>query len=91
MLAVEAVPAALWAFLRGAPSFEQSILWAARLGGDVDTICALTGALAGALCGRTGLPARWLDNLHHERPAVAEIEALAADLVGSVGARVAFG
>jgi poly(ADP-ribose) glycohydrolase ARH3 len=85
------VPAALWAFLRGAPSFEQSILWAARLGGDVDTICALTGALAGALCGRDRLPAHWLDNLQRERPRVAEIETLAADLVGRVGPRVAFG
>lgn len=42
----QAVPAALRAFVRGAPSFERSILSAASLGGDVDTICALTGALA---------------------------------------------
>lgn len=85
VLAIEAVPAALWAFLRGAPSFEDAIVWAARLGGDVDTICALTGALAGALCGRRGLPPRWLDNLQHERPGVAAIEALAAELVGRKG------
>ena len=91
VLAVEAVPAALWAFLRGAPSFEQSILCAARLGGDVDTICGLTGALAGALCGRAALPRHWLANLQRERPGVVEIDALALDLVGRVGLRAAVG
>lgn len=74
VLAAQAVPAALWAFMRGAPSFERSILAAASLGGDVDTICALTGALAGALCGRAGLPGQWLTNLAHERPSVDEIQ-----------------
>jgi ADP-ribosylglycohydrolase len=44
------------------------------LGGDVDTICALTGALAGALCGHAGLPGQWLTNLAHERPGVDEIQ-----------------
>ncbi len=75
--AVQAVPAALWAFARGAPSFERSILTAARLGGDVDTICAMTGALAGALCRRSALPEHWIDNLRHERPNVDEIESIA--------------
>jgi poly(ADP-ribose) glycohydrolase ARH3 len=85
VLAIEAVPAALWAFLRGAPAFEAAIVCAARLGGDVDTICALTGALAGALGGRSGLPPPWLDNLHQERPGVSAIDALAAELVGRSG------
>lgn len=91
VLAIEAVPAALWAFLRGAPSFERSILWAARLGGDVDTICALTGALAGALSRRAALPTQWLANLQRARPGVAKIDALALDLVGRVGLRAAVG
>jgi poly(ADP-ribose) glycohydrolase ARH3 len=81
VLASQAVPAALWAFARGAPSFERVIQTAAQLGGDVDTICALAGALAGALCGRDALPPHWLTNLEHERPKVCEIEAIGRGLL----------
>lgn len=81
VMAEQSVPAALWAFLQGAPSFERSILAAASLGGDMDTVCAMTGALAGALCGSDGLPALWLANLQGERPDVAEIEAVGLALL----------
>jgi poly(ADP-ribose) glycohydrolase ARH3 len=80
VLAAQAVPAALWAFARAGPSFEASVLTAAGLGGDVDTICAMTGALAGALCGRSALPEQWVVNLRHERPGVDEIEGIALAL-----------
>lgn len=52
-------------------------------GGDVDTICAMTGALAGALCGHDGLPTRWLANLAGERPGVEEMKDLGRALIGS--------
>ena len=87
VLASDAVPAALWAFVRNAPSFERSILCAVSLGGDVDTICALTGALAGALCGYAGLPAHWLANLAHEDPGVADIQEIGRALLASPAAR----
>ncbi|MFI5306525.1 MAG: ADP-ribosylglycohydrolase family protein, partial [Polyangiales bacterium] len=72
---------ALWAFASNASSFEQSVLAAARLGGDVDTICAMTGALAGGLLGRKKLADLWVANLNHERPGPSDIEAIALALV----------
>jgi poly(ADP-ribose) glycohydrolase ARH3 len=77
VLAEQAVPAALWAFMHGAPCFERCVRAAATLGGDVDTICAMSGALAGALGGGSRLPAHWLANLAHERPGVEEIQEVA--------------
>src|SRR5262245_9748552 len=79
--AEQAVPAARWAFMKGAPSFERRIRAAAILGGDVDTICAMTGALAGAMCARAGLPEHWLANLAHEQPGVDEIESIGRSLL----------
>jgi poly(ADP-ribose) glycohydrolase ARH3 len=79
-LAAESVPAALWAFLRAPSSFEATIFSAAELGGDVDSICALAGALAGALHGLTALPPAWVDSLAHERPGVARVEELAKQI-----------
>jgi ADP-ribosylglycohydrolase len=58
--AVDAVPLALYSFLRAAPDFEEVIVQTALAGGDVDTLCAMSGALAGALVGEPGLPRRWL-------------------------------
>jgi ADP-ribosylglycohydrolase len=71
-LARESVFSALWAFLSGGASYRAAVETAARLGGDVDSICAMTGALAGALHGMGGIPAEWLRNLDHERPGVPE-------------------
>ncbi|MDD9946646.1 MAG: ADP-ribosylglycohydrolase family protein [Myxococcales bacterium] len=62
-LAETTVPVALWAFVAGAPAFEERVGLAASVGGDVDTVCAMTGALAGALLGTRGLPANWLVRL----------------------------
>ena len=58
-------PAALWAALRFINDPEEAIIQAVNLGGDTDTIGAMTGALVGALHGRQWLPARWFDNLEN--------------------------
>ena len=58
----ESVPLALVAFLRGQPSFEEVVITAARCGGDVDTIAAMAGALAGAFVGAGKLLPLWLEN-----------------------------
>lgn len=55
------VPAALFAFLSSAGDFERAIECAVRLGGDTDTIAAMTGALAGAAGGCESIPARWIE------------------------------
>lgn len=80
-LARESVPAAHAIFLRRHRTFEEAVTAAARLGGDVDSICALVGCLAGALHGVDGIPARWLDAIAHESPSVAELCALADALI----------
>lgn len=58
----EAVPLAILAFLRWSPGFDDVVVNAARCGGDVDTIAAMSGALAGARVGASKLPRLWLEN-----------------------------
>jgi len=45
-------------------SFEEAVVKAVNLGGDADTIGAVTGALAGAYFGRPGIPRRWSTKLN---------------------------
>ena len=49
---------AFWCFLR-TESLEEAVVTAVNLGGDTDTIGAITGALAGAHYGVEAVPARW--------------------------------
>jgi poly(ADP-ribose) glycohydrolase ARH3 len=59
----EAVPAALFSFLSRWDSFADAVLYAVRLGGDTDTIGAMTGAISGAFHGASAIPQNWLDGL----------------------------
>jgi ADP-ribosyl-[dinitrogen reductase] hydrolase len=45
-------------------SFEDAVIEAVNLGGDADTIGAVTGQLAGALYGASAIPRRWREGLH---------------------------
>ncbi|APR78712.1 putative hydrolase [Minicystis rosea] len=81
--AKEAVPAALWAFLASGESYEATVSTASRLGGDVDSICAMAGALAGARHGMDGIPSIWIRNLAHERPSIDDVKAL-CDRIGDI-------
>lgn len=45
-------------------SFESAVLKAVNLGGDSDTIGAVTGQIAGACYGMEAIPAAWLQGLH---------------------------
>jgi ADP-ribosyl-[dinitrogen reductase] hydrolase len=58
--------------------FENGIRSVVALGGDTDTNAAVTGALLGALHGRRGLPAAWLERLVDRETIEAEAEALAS-------------
>lgn len=57
-----AVNAAFW----NAESFEEAIVSAANMGGDADTIAAITGGLAGAYYGYDAIPERWTKELAPE-------------------------
>ncbi|MFF5453441.1 ADP-ribosylglycohydrolase family protein [Streptomyces sp. NPDC012950] len=58
---------AVWA-LRTTSSFEEALAAAVDLGGDTDTVAAVTGTLAGAVYGSAAVPARWLPALHVPLP-----------------------
>ncbi|WP_061297350.1 ADP-ribosylglycohydrolase family protein [Herbidospora cretacea] len=58
---------ALWA-LRTTGGYEEAVRAAIDLGGDTDTLAAVTGALAGAVHGQSAIPARWTDPLHVPLP-----------------------
>jgi poly(ADP-ribose) glycohydrolase ARH3 len=73
----ESVPAALWSFLACKGGFQEAVAGACLLGGDVDSICALVGSLAGALHGAESIPGQWIANLSRETPDTAAIASLA--------------
>ncbi len=63
--ASRSVPAALWAFASSVTDPEEAIVRAVNLGGDADTIGAITGAVTGAYHGADALPASWLSALEN--------------------------
>lgn len=79
---------AVWA-LRTTTSFEHALRAAIDIGGDTDTVAAVTGALAGAHYGLDAIPARWTEPLHVPIPGcpgrvlrLKELLELAARLAG---------
>ena len=58
---------AVWA-LRTTASFEDALRAAIDLGGDTDTVAAVTGTLAGARYGFGAIPPRWTEPLHVPLP-----------------------
>jgi poly(ADP-ribose) glycohydrolase ARH3 len=63
MATTEALPAALYAFLRHPESFTEAVLYALSPGGDTDTIASMTGALGGAYLGERAIPAVWRERV----------------------------
>lgn len=59
------VCAALWAFVRRPDSAEEAIIEAVNLGGDTDTIGAMTGAMAGGFHGAAALGEEWTSALEN--------------------------
>ncbi|MER7517603.1 ADP-ribosylglycohydrolase family protein [Streptomyces sp. NPDC126499] len=70
---------ALWA-LRTTASYASAVAAAIDLGGDTDTVAAVTGMLAGAVHGPEGIPARWTNALHVPLPGFGERVLRAGDL-----------
>ena len=79
---VASLEAALWCFGR-TESFESTILEAANLGDDADTTAAITGQLADAFYGESGIPSHWLEKLHMR----AEIKDMAQALLQAAKSR----
>lgn len=53
--------------IRDTSNFENALIYAVNLGGDADTIGAITGGLAGAIYGAKEIPLRWLNSLANAR------------------------
>ncbi|MFV2119331.1 ADP-ribosylglycohydrolase family protein [Streptomyces sp. Act-28] len=71
---------AVWA-LRGTTGFEDAVRAAIDVGGDTDTVAAVTGGLAGAYHGWDAIPARWTELLHVPLPGFGERVLRSADLI----------
>ena len=72
---------AVWA-LRTTDSYEGAVRAAVDLGGDTDTVAAVTGGLAGAVYGAEAIPSRWTEPLHVPLPGFGGRVLRAAELVG---------
>lgn len=59
---VDSLEAAFWCFWQ-TDNFKDCVLRATNLGDDADTIAAISGQIAGACYGETGIPAQWLEKL----------------------------
>ncbi|WSQ62676.1 ADP-ribosylglycohydrolase family protein [Streptomyces sp. NBC_01217] len=72
---------ALWA-LRTTGTYENALAAAVDVGGDTDTVAAVTGGLAGAVYGFDAIPPRWTDPLHVPLPGYGGRVLRTSDLVG---------
>ncbi len=60
--AFNSVPTAIYSFIRS-NSFKDAVVYAVSLGGDTDTIAAMTGAISGAYYGEEAIPKEWVERL----------------------------
>lgn len=70
------VPVAVYAFLRHPDDYRTAVESVIRLGGDTDTVAAITGALVGARVGKAGIPKEWLERYIDWPRSVAHMEEL---------------
>jgi len=63
--AFNSVPTAIYSFLSHPNSFEEAVIYAISLGGDTDTIGAMTGAISGAYLGIEAIPSKWREKLEN--------------------------
>ena len=59
---VHTLEAAMWSVARTG-NFHNAVLLAANLADDADTVAAVTGQLAGAIYGLSGIPTDWLERI----------------------------
>jgi ADP-ribosyl-[dinitrogen reductase] hydrolase len=72
---ISSLETAMWCFIN-TNSYIDAVLRAVNLGGDTDTIGALTGTLAGAFYGYENIPVEWRNTLFK----VSELESLSDKL-----------
>ncbi|MDI6886130.1 MAG: ADP-ribosylglycohydrolase family protein [archaeon] len=77
--AFNSVPTAIYSFLRF-DKFEDSVVYAVSLGGDTDTIGAMTGAISGAYYSEGAIPTEWVEKLEEGEKGKSYIKRLAEEL-----------
>ncbi|MCJ7514846.1 MAG: ADP-ribosylglycohydrolase family protein [Dehalococcoidia bacterium] len=77
--AFNSVPTAIYSFVSHPDSFREAILFAVSLGGDTDTIAAMTGAISGAYLGVEAVPEKWRLKLEN-RLYIEELAAVLYDI-----------
>jgi poly(ADP-ribose) glycohydrolase ARH3 len=75
--ALGSVATALFCFLSRPESFEEALVFAVSLGGESDSLGAMTGAIAGAYHGERSIPARWRTALEQGSRGAGVLEELA--------------
>lgn len=83
---LDSFAAALWCILKTS-CFEEAVVKAVNLGGDADTIGAITGGLAGALYGYDAIPDEWVSALEPEVSRKLQRLAIEAHVVRNYGER----
>ena len=63
--AFNSVPTAVYCFAKNHQSYAKAVLYAVSLGGDTDTLGAMTGAIAGAYHGIENIPNIWIKKLEN--------------------------
>lgn len=63
--AFNSVPTSIYCFLAHTDDFAEAVTYSINLGGDTDTVGAMTGAIAGGYHGLKAIPKRWLNNLEN--------------------------
>ena len=76
---VHTLEAAIWSFLNNS-SYEDAVLTAVNLGGDTDTIAAVTGGLAGIYYGYDNIPFTWRDQIARRKDIIDLSERLNRNL-----------
>jgi ADP-ribosylglycohydrolase len=56
----DTVPFCVWAAARHLDDYEAALVTTVRVGGDIDTNCAIVCGIVSLAVGRTGIPADWL-------------------------------
>ena len=59
---VDSLEASLWCLLN-TNNYKDSVLTAVNLGGDTDTIAAITGSMSGIIYGMKTIPNQWIEKL----------------------------
>jgi poly(ADP-ribose) glycohydrolase ARH3 len=77
----EAVPMAIYCFLRHPDSYECVLHEAIFIGGDTDTIGSMAGSLAGAFLGVDAIPSRWQSAIREKKYTPHALEVIADRLL----------